>query len=64
LDELAGVVFVTDERQCDREGAALMTLDQLPEGSHVTLLRSRDECTVFLRFSYSGLLRVGRVRNP
>jgi hypothetical protein len=60
----AGIVLVADEAEGDREGAALMAFHQLSESDGVALLRLGNEPTVFLRFAYPCLLRVGRVRSP
>jgi hypothetical protein len=61
LYELAGVIFVADETESDRERSALMPLDELAERGLVAFLRQNDKLTVLFRLSPSGLA-VGRPR--
>src|SRR6478736_3938375 len=53
LDDFSGVVLVAKEAERDREGAPLVSLDQLLEGEFVALLGTFDEDTILLRFELS-----------
>jgi len=63
LDDLVGIVLVSDEAEGDGERTALMPLDELPEGCPpnrcISSLSFRDEGTIFLRLP-SPELTVGR----
>src|SRR5688572_17069551 len=63
LDDLARVVFVPDEPHGDREGTALMPLDETAEGVGTTCAGLGDEDTIFFGLELSGLF-VRRFSTP
>jgi hypothetical protein len=54
LDELPSVVFVADERERDGERTALVPFDEPSKRHLVSVLRARDELTIFLGFLDAG----------
>lgn len=62
LNDVASVLLVPDERERDGEGAPLMTLDQLPEGSLVTFLCAPNELKIHLRLALARGLEGTRPR--
>jgi len=53
LDDLTGILLITQEAKGDREGAPLVTLHQLLKCEFVAFLGAFDEDTILLRFELS-----------
>src|SRR5687767_4694069 len=53
MNDVAGVLFVTDQRESDCERPALMTLDERPEGRFIAVLCAPYELKVYLRFPFT-----------